>query len=261
MHCKRTSTCTVSRAVEAREAITCGIISQDRVPARRSRRERGQGVGCNGPGDGHEAHRAALAGVQGRLPREGDWNSDHRHGVSSRRHARGRTSGVPRLPGHIDDRATECLVQRTQSVPPAGDVAARSKCSIDGSAERQGAILRAVMIVDVQVAAAVELDVNPGVPGQRAEHVVEEANACGQGSTAVLPVRLSNVQFLRQRASGAAPVRMSAEPLPSSRTSATIDVSAVTRSSRPARRRACDSVVAAVADLGACAWDSGKLAV
>ena len=48
---------------------------------------------------------------------------------------------------------------------------------IERLAERERAILDRVVIVDLEVAPAFEDQIEAGVPGERAEHVVEEADA------------------------------------------------------------------------------------
>ena len=79
--------------------------------------------------------------------------------------------------GQVDHGARERLVERRVGRAEARDAAPLAERLIERLAEREGAVLDGVVIVDLEVALACQGQVEAGVPGQRAEHVVEEADA------------------------------------------------------------------------------------
>ena len=80
-------------------------------------------------------------------------------------------------PGEVDHRARQRLVERRERRAEAGDAAPRAQRLIERLAERQRAVLDRVVVVDLEVAGAGEPEIEPGVPGERAQHVVEKADA------------------------------------------------------------------------------------
>ncbi len=79
--------------------------------------------------------------------------------------------------GEVDHDARQRLVERRVGVAEAADAAPVAERLVDGRAQRQRAVLGRVVVVDVEIALAVELEVEPAVLGQRGQHVVEEAEA------------------------------------------------------------------------------------
>ena len=79
--------------------------------------------------------------------------------------------------GQVHHGARERLVQRRVGRAEARDAAPFAERLIERLAEREAAVLDRVVIVDLEVAPAFQGQIEAGVPGQRAEHVVEEADA------------------------------------------------------------------------------------
>ena len=79
--------------------------------------------------------------------------------------------------GEVDHDPGQRLVERRVGVAEAADAAPIAQRLVDGGAQGQRAVLGRVVVVDVEVALAVELEVEPAVLGQRGQHVVEEAQA------------------------------------------------------------------------------------
>ena len=72
----------------------------------------------------------------------------------------------------VDDGARERLIQRGVGVAETREPGGRAEGGLEGGAERDERVLCAVVVVDVQVAAAHELQRPPGVLGQGVQHVV-----------------------------------------------------------------------------------------
>ena len=91
------------------------------------------------------------------------------------------------------------LVQRRPGVAVAGDAAALAERAVERLAEHDGDVLDGVVLVDPQVAGAGELEVEHGVEAERAQHVVEKADAGGHagGAAAVHVDRAADVGLLR----------------------------------------------------------------
>jgi hypothetical protein len=80
--------------------------------------------------------------------------------------------------GNVDDSARERLVERAVRMPESPDVATVPQRLVEGLADDQRTVLGGVVVADVQVALALEREVDAPVLGHGAEHVVEEADAC-----------------------------------------------------------------------------------
>ena len=77
----------------------------------------------------------------------------------------------------VDDGAGQRLVERGVGGAEAGDALALAERAVKRLAERDGAVLGAVVVVNVQVALAGQREVHAAVLGQLREHVVQEADA------------------------------------------------------------------------------------
>src|SRR3990172_4581425 len=79
--------------------------------------------------------------------------------------------------GEVDHAAREGLVEGAVGVAEAGDPRLVPERDLEGLAEGDPDVLHRMMGVDVQVPPAAQLEIEPGVRGERREHVVEEADA------------------------------------------------------------------------------------
>ena len=95
--------------------------------------------------------------------------------IRSRRKPRSTCADGPA--GEVDHDPGQGLVERRIGMAEAADAAALAQRLVEGRAQRQGAVLGGVVVVDVEVALAVQLEVEPAVLGQGRQHVVEEAEA------------------------------------------------------------------------------------
>src|SRR4051794_17857141 len=75
----------------------------------------------------------------------------------------------------VDHGPRQRLVERRVGVAETADAATVAERSVERLAERQRAVLGGVVVVDLEVALAGQLEVEPGVLGQAGQHVVEEA--------------------------------------------------------------------------------------
>ena len=87
----------------------------------------------------------------------------------------------------IDGRHGERFVHRHHEVARAIDAAAVAKRVRDSLAERDAEILDGVMLVDVEVARRIDLEIERAVPRHELEHVIEKADA-GAHAVAALAV-------------------------------------------------------------------------
>src|SRR5690606_22028939 len=81
-----------------------------------------------------------------------------------------------RPPGDVHHTAGERLVERGVGVCEPRDAGPIAEGGGHGLAEGKGAVLCGVVIVDVQVAGAGEVEIEAGVEGERREQVVEETD-------------------------------------------------------------------------------------
>mmetsp|Transcript_24757 Transcript_24757/g.58932 ORF Transcript_24757/g.58932 Transcript_24757/m.58932 type:complete len:208 (-) Transcript_24757:16-639(-) len=79
--------------------------------------------------------------------------------------------------GDVHNSARKGLVERTVGASKPADVLPVSKRLVERLANHHGAVLRRVVVADVQVALALEGEINAAVLGHSAEHVVEEPDA------------------------------------------------------------------------------------
>ena len=113
--------------------------------------------------------------------------------------------------GQVDDRPRQRLVQRRVGRAEARDAAPFPERLIERLAERQRAVLDRVVIVDLEVALASQGQVEARVPGERAEHVIEEADAgCDLGLAAAVEAEVD----LDRRLQGLAADRRAARAHP-----------------------------------------------
>ncbi len=73
----------------------------------------------------------------------------------------------------------ETIVHGHQEVSGAENAAFRAECFLDGFAERDADVFHGVMLVNVEIAARGELQVESAVTRDLFEHVIEETNAGG----------------------------------------------------------------------------------
>ena len=85
----------------------------------------------------------------------------------------------PGAAGQVADRAGEGLVQGGVRVPEAFDAGAVAQGLVERRAQHEGAVLRGVVVVDLQVSLAGEFEVEAGVAREGIEHVIEEADPGG----------------------------------------------------------------------------------
>ena len=83
-------------------------------------------------------------------------------------------AGEERTPGHVDDGASQGLVEGRISRAEAHDPGPVAQRLVHGLAEHQAHVLHRVVVVHLKVAGARQLQVPPGVEGQGVQHVVEE---------------------------------------------------------------------------------------
>src|SRR5262245_2200710 len=76
----------------------------------------------------------------------------------------------------IHNGACQGLVEGCEGPAKAIDATPFSECLVDRLAEREPTVLSGVMIIDVEVAFARELQVEPGMATQRVEEVIEESD-------------------------------------------------------------------------------------
>src|SRR5690606_10259424 len=96
---------------------------------------------------------------------------------------RARERHVPLQPGtsgEIDDDARERLVERNVGMAVATDALLVADRARDRLAERDADVLDRVVRVDVQVAFALDLQIDESVTRDLVEHVVEERHAAGE---------------------------------------------------------------------------------
>ncbi len=129
------------------------------------------------------------------------WSFSPRSTSTCRRHPRGHGQGLEEVaqvlagerrpasrgaaPGRsraraareVDHRPRQGLVERRVGVAEALDAAALAQRFVKRLSDRQRAVLGRVVVVDLQVAGAVQLQVQAPVAGERREHVVEETQA------------------------------------------------------------------------------------
>src|SRR3954454_5633713 len=79
--------------------------------------------------------------------------------------------------GKVDRDPGQCLVERGVGVAEPPYTAALAQRLVDGRTQGQSTVLGRVMIVYVQVAVALQFQVEPGVLGECGQHVVEKADA------------------------------------------------------------------------------------
>ena len=82
-------------------------------------------------------------------------------------------------PAQIDRAGGQRLVHRQREVAVAADAGAVAQRLPHRQAETDADVLDRVVLIDVQVAVGLDLQVDRGVLGQQREHVVEEADARG----------------------------------------------------------------------------------
>ncbi len=78
--------------------------------------------------------------------------------------------------GHVHHRADQRLVQRHQRVAVPADPGAIAQRPRERQAEGDAGVLDGVVAVNVEIALGLDREVEQRVPGQRLEHVVEEAD-------------------------------------------------------------------------------------
>jgi len=84
---------------------------------------------------------------------------------------------VQRPPGDVDDDARHGLVQRDAPVREPLDAALLAEGLVEGLSECDADVLDGVVVVYLEVAVAAHGQVEEAVPGERRQHVVEEADA------------------------------------------------------------------------------------
>ena len=78
--------------------------------------------------------------------------------------------------GDVDDRPGQRLIEWRIGTPEPGDAAPITERLIEGGAEGDAAVLNRVVVVDFEVPAASQHEIETGVPGQSRQQVVEEAD-------------------------------------------------------------------------------------
>ena len=81
----------------------------------------------------------------------------------------------------VDDAERERLVQRRRRVAEAADAGPVAERPVECLAERDAGVLDGVVLVDVEVAVDLQVEVHAGVERERVQHVVEEADAGRDG--------------------------------------------------------------------------------
>ena len=110
--------------------------------------------------------------------------------------------------GQVHDRPRQRLVQRRIGRAEARDAAPFPERLIERLAEHEAAVLDRMVIVDLEVAPAFEDQVEAGVPGERAEHVIEEADAgCDLGLAGAVEGQLDLDRRLQGLAAHRRPAR------------------------------------------------------
>ena len=79
--------------------------------------------------------------------------------------------------GDVHHRPHQRLVERHQRIGVAADAGAVAQRALDRQPERDAGVLDRVVTVHVQIAPGLDREIEQGVPGERVEHVVEEADA------------------------------------------------------------------------------------
>ncbi|MNL30137.1 hypothetical protein D3C87_1518560 [compost metagenome] len=80
----------------------------------------------------------------------------------------------------VDHHARQALVQRHVAVAVAGDALLVADRLGHGLAERDADVFHGVVVVDMQVAAGLDFEVDHAMAGNLVQHVVEERHAGGQ---------------------------------------------------------------------------------
>lgn len=82
-----------------------------------------------------------------------------------------------RAGGQVDDRTRQGLIQRRKSRAKALDAADLAQRLSKSLAESNRTVLRRVVVIDPQVALALQLQRHAAMLGERMQHVVQETNA------------------------------------------------------------------------------------
>ena len=151
----------------------------------------------------------------------------------------------------------ERLVERRRGVAEAADAGAVAERAVERLAERDAGVLDGVVLVDLEVAVDLQVEVHAGVERERVEHVVEEADAGrdrgAAGAVDHEPRRRSPSRCVDARDGGApAPEAGRARPAPA-RPPAT---SRSSSSASAASRRSVSGGVCTVARITPCSSGS-----
>ena len=84
-----------------------------------------------------------------------------------------------RAPAQVDGGDGERLVHRHDEVARAQNAALVAQREVEGLAQRDAHVFHGVVLIDIEVALAGEREVEAAVAREQLQHVVEEADACG----------------------------------------------------------------------------------
>lgn len=90
-----------------------------------------------------------------------------------------------RATGDVDNHLRQCLVERNQRMPEAGNAALVAQSLGKSLAEGNSDVFNRMVSVDVQVALTPDFQIEPAMFGKRREHMVKEADAAVQIGTAL----------------------------------------------------------------------------
>src|SRR6267378_3048539 len=94
-------------------------------------------------------------------------------------------------PAEIDGGGGECFVHGHEEISGAQDAAFRTESFLHGFSERNSDVFDGVMLVHVEIAAGLRMQIKCAMPGDEFQHVVKEANACGNaGFSAAIEIQL-----------------------------------------------------------------------
>ena len=77
----------------------------------------------------------------------------------------------------VYDRSAKGFVEWHRSLTEAADTAAIAKCLFEGAAEDDANILHGVVVIDMQVAGSLDLEIEEAVTGEALEHMVKKRDA------------------------------------------------------------------------------------
>ena len=120
-------------------------------------------------------------------------------------HARGGdfvAADAIRAAGKIERGGGEAIVHRHEEISGAQDAALRAERLFHRFAERDADVLDGVVLIDVEIAARREVEIERAVAGDLFEHVVEETNARGDAGFALaveIQAQAMSVSFVVRR--------------------------------------------------------------